>query len=113
MRREPKDGWKVGSNPTKPIIIKQVNKMAEKQIDINSEEYIKEFFPRLDFLIEGGNICTLKTDDGRWVLCEIWRFPERRETDPDNEYEIYPFAMFMNDEELAGLKLEGQTPTKD
>lgn len=80
------------------------------EVDINSEEYIKDFLPRMEALLELGAICTLKTDDGRWVICEIWHFPERRETDPENEYEIYPFAKFMTDEEIAELKLEGQSP---
>ncbi len=83
------------------------------EIDINSEEYIMDFLPRLQFLLEKGNICTLKTDDGRWVLCEKWHFPERRETDPENEHEIYPVARFLSDKEIAEIKFEGQTPERD
>lgn len=83
------------------------------EIDINSEEYIKEFISRLQFLLVGGNICTLQTDDGKWILCEIWHFPERRETDPENEYLIFPIAKFLTDEEIAELRMEGQAPGKD
>ncbi len=83
------------------------------EVDINSEEYIKEFLIRLEMLLAHGKICTMKTDDGRWVLCEMWHYPERRETDPDNEWVFYPVAKFLTDEETAELKMEGQTPEKE
>ena len=80
------------------------------ELDINSEEYIKSFIPRLEFLLANGMLCCIKTDDGKWILCEKWHYPERRETDPDNEYEIFPIAKFLTDEETGELKIEGQTP---
>lgn len=80
------------------------------KVNINSEKYIKNFIPRMAALLEIGAIGIIKTDADRFILCEVWHFPERRETDPDNEVEIYPIAKFLTDEEMAELKMEGQTP---
>lgn len=75
-----------------------------------TEEYLKELLPRLEALTQSGNICTVKTDNGSILLSEIWHYPDRKKTDPDNEYEIYPFAKLLTDEETAEFKLEGEIP---
>ncbi len=74
------------------------------------EEYIKAFLPRLEALTQSGNIMLVKADDGSYILAEIWHFPERAESDPENEYEIYPLAKLLTQDEVGELKLEGVTP---
>ena len=75
-----------------------------------NEEFIRDLLPRLEALLQSGNICTIEADDGSILLCEMWRFPERKETDPENEYEIYPLAKLLTEDEVAELKLGGKTP---
>ncbi len=75
-----------------------------------TEEFIKGFLPRLEVLVQTGNIVVVKTDDGQHIIAEMWHFPERAESDPENEYEIYPIAKIVTDAETAELKLSGDTP---
>jgi len=75
-----------------------------------TEEYLKNLLPRLEVLMQTGNVIIIKTDNGSHLLAELHRFPDRRETDPNNEYEIYPFAKLLTEDELKEFKMEGQTP---
>jgi len=74
------------------------------------EEYLNNFLPRLEALTQTGKIALIKTDDGSIILAEKWHYPERKETDPENEYEIYPLAKLLTQDEVGELKFEGQTP---
>ena len=74
------------------------------------EEYLRDFLPRLEYLMGGGNLILIKADEGSIILAERWHFPERRETDPDNEWEIYPIAKLLTEDETGELKFDGVTP---
>ena len=49
------------------------------------------------------HICSLITDDNQTILCEVW-------TDEDNMVNLFPFAKLLTEEEIADLKMDGQTP---
>ena len=78
-----------------------------------NKEFIKNFLPRLEALAQTGRLCVIKTDSGKFILCERWHFPERKETDPEGEYEIYPLAKLLTEEELAEYKINGETPEEN
>ena len=54
-----------------------------------------------------------KCDDGSVVIVEVWHYPERRESDPHNEYEFYPIAKYLTEDEIKELKMEGACPEFD
>lgn len=75
-----------------------------------NEEFIKNFLPRLEALSKSGNLCLIKADDGSFILCEMWHFPERKETEPEGEYEVYPLAKLLTEEKVVKYKLDGEIP---
>ena len=74
-----------------------------------NEEYVEGFLERLKALLFTDNICLIKTDEDQLVLCEIWHHPNR--AGQDNEYEIYPLAKLLTEEETQKLKIDGEMPT--
>ena len=76
-----------------------------------TDEYLDAFLDRLGHLNNTEHIVLLQCDDNSWVIAEIWHYPERKERDPDNEYEIYPIAKLLTEEDVVKLSMEGQKPT--
>lgn len=75
-----------------------------------TDEYLDIFLERLRVLNSSDHIILLQCDDNSYVIAEIYQYPERRETDPNNEYEIYPIAKLLTEEEIKELSFYGQTP---
>ena len=75
-----------------------------------TDEYLDLFLVRLGYLNSTEHIILLQCDDNSWVIAEIWKYPERKETDPDNEVEIYPIAKLLTEEDVVKLSMEGQKP---
>lgn len=77
---------------------------------ILDKEYINIFLLRLEDLMKNGRIGLIQADNGSYILVEMWHYPERKESDPENEYEIYPIAKLLTEEEVEKLKFDGVTP---
>ena len=75
-----------------------------------TDEYLDVFLDMLEHLNNTENIVLLQCDVNSWVIAEIWHYPERKERDPDNEYEIYPIAKLLTEEDVVKLSMEGQKP---
>lgn len=75
-----------------------------------TDEYLDSFLERLRVLNSTDHIILLQCDDNSWVIAEIWQYPERRETDPESEYEIFPIAKLLTEDEVKNLSMEGQKP---
>lgn len=75
-----------------------------------TDEYLDKFLERLKILGVSDHLVLLCSDDGSWVLCEIWNYPERKTSEPDSEYEIYPLAKLLTEGEAQKLTIDGQRP---